>query len=213
MISAELRDLTASSWDAAVGHRFVDEIWRGELEPPVLRAYLVQDHVFVDAFVALMGAAVATAGRAESRLVHARQLGLVAGPENDFFVRAFDALDVPLTDRTEPSLREPTRGFLDLMGSARTSGDYAVCVAVLLVAEWLYLDWATRPDADAPADPLQREWIELHGGPAFQEWVTFLRAELDWAGPRLDDAGRDRVRAAFTRAVELELAFFEDAYR
>lgn len=213
VISAELRDLNAPTWNAAVGHRFVDEIWRGELEPTVLRTYLVQDHQFVDAFIALMGAAVATAGRPESRLVHARQLGLVAGPESDFFTRALDALDVPLTDRTDPALAEPTRGFLDLMGSARSSGDYAVCVAVLLVAEWLYLDWATRPDADAPDEPVQREWIELHRGPAFEEWVGFLRDELDWVAPRLDDAGRDRVRSAFTRAVELELAFFDATYR
>jgi len=212
MISAELRDLNASTWDAAVGHRFVEEIWRGEVSPTVLRAYLVQDHQFVDAFVALMGAAVATAGRAESRLVHARQLGVVAGPENDFFLRALDALDAPLTDRTEPALSEPTRGFLDLMESARSSGDYAICVAVLLVAEWLYLDWATRPDSDAPDEPLQREWIDLHRGPAFEEWVTFLRTELDWVAPRLDDDGRERVRTAFARAVELELAFFDAAY-
>lgn len=212
MISDELRDLTAATWDAAVGHRFVDEIGRGAVDPLVLRSYLVQDHVFVDAFIALMGAAVATAGRPESRLVHARQLGLVAGPESDFFVRALDALDVPLTDRTDPVLLGPTRGFLDLMDASRTSGDYAVCVAVLLVAEWLYLDWAGRVDADAPDEPLQREWVDLHRGPAFEEWVGFLRAELDWAAPRLDDAGRDRVRAAFTRAVELELAFFDAAY-
>jgi thiaminase/transcriptional activator TenA len=209
VISAELRDLNAPTWDAAVGHRFVDEIWRGDLDPAVLRAYLVQDHQFVDAFVALMGAAVATAGRPQSRLVHARQLGMVAGPESDFFTRALDALDVPLADHTGP---EP-RDFLALMDSARIGGDYAVCVAVLLVAEWLYLDWATRPEHDPPAEPIQREWIELHRGPAFEEWVGFLRGELDWVAPRLDDAGQERVRAAFTRAVELEPAFFDAAYR
>ena len=145
--SAQLRELTAPTWNAAVGHRFVDEIWRGEIDGDVLAAYLVQDHQFVDAFLALMGAAVASADRAEARVVHARQLGIIAGPENDFFARALDTLDVPLTDRTYPELQEPTSGFIALMDTARTSADYPSCLAVLLVAEWLYLDWATRPDA------------------------------------------------------------------
>src|SRR5690606_20857845 len=86
--SAQLRDLTGPTWDAAVGHRFVDEIWRGALDTEVLTTYFVQDHQFVDAFLALMGAAVAAADRADARVVHARQLGVVAGPENDFFARA-----------------------------------------------------------------------------------------------------------------------------
>jgi thiaminase/transcriptional activator TenA len=210
--SAQLRAATAGTWDAAVRHRFVEDIWRGAVPVPVLRTYLVQDHQFLDAFVALMGAAVAAADRAGPRIVHARRIGLVAGPENDYFARALDALDVPLTDRTDPELLPPTAGFLELMDSARRSADYARCVAVLLVAEWVYLDWATRPGADAPEDLLQREWIDLHRGPDFEGWVGFLRGELDRVAPQLDEPRRAQVEADFRAAAELELAFFDAAY-
>lgn len=210
--SDELRELNAAHWDAATGHRFVDELWRGEVAPGPLTRYLVQDHQFIDAFVALLGAAVAAAGSPEPRIVLARHLGLVAGPENDFFTRAFDALGVAPADRMQPELAEPTRGFIDLMDTARRSADYATCLAVLLVAEWLYSDWAARPGIEPPDDPIQREWIELHRGPAFEDLVAFLRAEFDRASAALDDAARARVRDAFSRAVDLELAFFDAAY-
>ena len=210
--SAQLRELTAPTWDAAVGHRFVDEIWRGEVDSDVLTTYLIQDHQFVDAFLALMGATVATADRAEARVVLARELGIIAGPENDFFARALDTLDVPLSERTYPELREPTSGFIALMDTARTSADYPSCLAVLLVAEWLYLDWATRPDATPPDEPLQHEWIALHSGAAFTAWVDFLREEFDRVTSGLDPAHRDRVQELFVRAVDLELAFFDAAY-
>jgi thiaminase/transcriptional activator TenA len=210
--SAQLRELTAPTWDAAVGHRFVDEIWRGEVDGEVLTTYLVQDHQFVDAFLALMGAAVAAADRPEARGVHARQLGIVAGPENDFFARALDTLDVPLAERTRPELSEPTRGFIELMDGARRSADYPSCLAVLLVAEWLYLDWATRDDATPPDEPLQAEWIALHSGRAFAAWVEFLRSEFDRVCAGLDPAHRERVQELFVRAVDLELAFFDAAY-
>jgi thiaminase/transcriptional activator TenA len=210
--SAQLRELTAPTWDAAVGHRFVDEIWRGAVDTDVLTTYLVQDHQFVDAFLALMGAAVASADRADARVVHARQLGIVAGPENDFFARALDTLDVPLTERTRPELFEPTRAFVDLMDDARRSADYASCLAVLLVAEWLYLEWATRPEETLPEEPVQAEWIALHSGRAFAGWVEFLRAEFDRVCADLAPAHRDRVQELFVRAVDLELAFFDAAY-
>ena len=211
-LSQELRELTGPTWDAAVGHRFVQEIWRGEVDPGVLATYFAQDHQFFDAFVALMGAAVASADSVRPRVVHARQLAVVAGPENDFFARALDALDVPLGDRTNPLLLAPTQGFIALMDEARSSADYPSCLAVLLVAEWLYLDWATRPDTTAPDEPIQREWIELHRGAAFEAWVAFLRDEFDRVTGGLDDAHGERVREMFTRAVDLELAFFEAAY-
>ena len=210
--SAQLRELTAATWDAAVGHRFVDEIWGGGVDADVLTTYLVQDHQFVDAFLALMGAAVASADRADARVVHARQLGIIAGPENDFFARALDALDVPLTERTHPELLEPTRDFVALMDDARRSADYASCLAVLLVAEWLYLEWASRPEETLPEEPIQAEWITLHSGRAFAGWVEFLRAEFDRVCAGLAPAHRDRVEELFVRAVDLELAFFDAAY-
>jgi thiaminase/transcriptional activator TenA len=205
--TGELRESSTTAWDAAVGHRFVDELWDGSVDRDVLRHYLEQDLQFVDAFVALLGAAVAHADRPAPRVRLARQLGLVAGPENDYFERSLDRLGGTST----PDRRAPTVGFVDLMGEARDAG-YAEALAVLLVAEWLYLDWATRPGATAPDDAVCREWIDLHRGIEFEEWVAFLRDELDRVADALAPERRKRVAALFVRAVDLELAFFDAAY-
>lgn len=205
-LAAELRAANTVSWDAAVGHPFVRQLWAGSLPRPVLVRYLVQDLRFVDGFLALMGAAVALADAPGPRLGHARQLAVVAGPEDDYFTRALDTLGVPAAERTDPELLAPTQGFLDLMARAR-AGSYADVLAVLTVAEWLYLDWADRPDP-APADPVLAEWVELHRGPAFTAWVGFLRGELDRVGATLPAPDRARAAALFAEAVDLELAFF-----
>jgi thiaminase/transcriptional activator TenA len=210
--SEKLRVEFGAVWDAAVGHRFVDELWDGSLDPTVLTRYLVQDFQFCDAFLALMGAAVASCDDPDARVVHARQVGLVAGDENDFFHSSFDALGVSTAERTAPELAEPTRGFVALMDGARHTADYGSCLAVLLVAEWLYLDWATRPNFTAPSDPIPREWIDLHRGADFEVWVAFLRAEFDRVNEGLDPAAAQRVSTFFGEAVGLELAFFDAAY-
>ena len=79
----------------------------------------------------------------------------------------------------------------------------------LVVAEWLYLDWAFRaPQAAAEQLRLHAEWITLHDNSNFREFVDFLRTELDRVGP----AHADQCRDFFSRAVARELSFFEAAY-
>ena len=52
------------------------------------------------------------------------------------------------------------------------------------------------------------EWITLHDNPNFRGFVDFLRTALDRVGP----AHADLCRDFFSRAVALELSFFEAAY-
>jgi hypothetical protein len=53
--------------------------------------------------------------------------------------------------------------------------DYAACLAVLTISEWLYLDWTSRAPDPLPAGPIAREWIKLHDNLPFAAWVAFLR--------------------------------------
>jgi thiaminase (transcriptional activator TenA) len=57
-------------------------------------------------------------------------------------------------------------------------------LSVLVVAEWLYLDWASRAPQPLPKNFVHAEWITLHDNPNFRGFVHFLRAELDRVGPR-----------------------------
>jgi thiaminase/transcriptional activator TenA len=210
--SDELRTAAARTWDAAVTHRFVDELWAGRLEPGPLGVHLIQESLVVDRLVALMGTTVAVCDLAESRLAHARRLGLLAGPPVAYLARAMDVLDVPLEERTRSEPLPATAELRDVLDATRLAGDHPSCLAVLLVTDWLRLDCATRPDAEPPTDPLTREWIELRRGAAFEGWVAFLRLEFDRVCAALDPDRRDALRALFTRTVERELAFLDGAY-
>ncbi|KGJ06405.1 thiaminase (transcriptional activator TenA) [Paracoccus halophilus] len=202
-----LRRENGANWSAAVTHRFVRELLDGSIPDAVMAGYLVQDHRFLDAFLTLLGAAIASADRFESRLVLGRFVGLVSGEENDYFLRAFEALGVSAGDRAAIPDAAATTGFKAIMREAAASGSYAAALAVLNVAEGLYLDWAMRARDPLPENFVHAEWIRLHDNPQFREFVAFLRAELDRVGP----AAADRARDFFGRAVALEVAFFDAA--
>ena len=101
-----------------------------------------------------------------------------------------------------------TEQFTGLFREAAQTRQYAAALAVLVVTEWLYQDWASRAPAKRPENVVHAEWIDLHDYPGFSQFVAFLRAELDRVGP----AHRDLVEEFFGRAVDIELAFFDAAY-
>jgi thiaminase/transcriptional activator TenA len=119
------------------------------------------------------------------------------------------ALEVPPTAPAAPE----TIAFQKLMDQARRSGRYEIMLSVLVVAEWIYLDWAT-PFRDRANDlPFWLgEWITLHSGDGFAQVVAYLRDQLDATWDTLDAATQMDVTETFTQAVLLECKFFDASW-
>ena len=174
-----------------------------------MAGYLQQDYLFVEGFVRLLASAVAHAPSLPDAVPGAQFLGLICGPENTYFLRALEALDVPQANETA----QETRAFQTLMDDARPLWPLRIMLSVLVVAEWIYLDWATPHEDKADALPFWLgEWITLHAGAGFAGVVAYLRAQLDAVWLDLDDAARADVQATFAKAVTLERAFFDAAW-
>lgn len=211
----QLRQSCITDWNACVQHRFVQEIFDGSLDDAVLRKYLVQDYQFINRFVALLGAAIASADVFAPRVVLSQFAGMVTSDENTYFLRSFDMLGVPEEQRLTPELTAPTKAFQQLMHEAAQSLNYANCMAVLAVAEGIYLDWADQPakkHLPMPERFEHAEWIVLHANDFFRGFVGWLRGELDRIGPTLDETQKAEATHYFRRAVKLERQFFDHVY-
>ncbi|GAA1136490.1 TenA family protein [Nesterenkonia lutea] len=209
--AGQLRLASAAEWDASVHHRFIDELFAGTVSDEVLARYLVQDYQFFDAFVAMLGACVATTDSKPARLRFAAQLGMLAADEDGYFQQTFAELGVPSSQITSPELAEPTKDFVAQMWEVAQSRDYADLLVVLVIAEWLYLDWGER-DLPLPAEPKHRDWIDLHRGDDFRAWTQFLIDELNRAAPPLESDDGARLSERWKRIVGIERAFFDAAY-
>jgi thiaminase/transcriptional activator TenA len=207
-----LKERAEPAWSAACGHRFTVEIADGSLEAAVFRRYLVQDYAFIETLATVLGFAIARAPGMDAKKRLTGFLAALTSDENDYFLRAFDAVGVGEGERTAPELAPVTRDFRDLMLAAAEAGTYEDLLAVIVPAEWIYLTWASGHADAAPSQLHYLEWIELHIDPAFADFVDWLRAELDAIGPDLDEARRREIEARFQRLVALEVAFFDQAY-
>lgn len=211
--SNDLISLCAEDWHAATSHPFCRDLASGVLPQWKMARYLIQDYTFIDGFVRLAASAIAHAPSLKDSVPLAQFLAVITGPENTYFLRSFEALGVSDADRAEVELWTVTGDFQALMNQAATSGDYARMMAVLVVAEWVYLSWATP--VNPPKDGLPfyfAEWITLHAGPGFDGVVSYLRGQLDGLWTGLDAEHRAEIEKVFRRAVLLERQFFDAAY-
>ncbi|WP_198319393.1 TenA family protein [Actinopolyspora erythraea] len=204
-----MRRRSEPDFGAVVAHPFTDALFEGAVPRERMRGYLVQDYQFVDLFLALLGAGMARADRHASRLRIAGGVAVLTGVEDDYFRRAFDALEVPERERNAPERDGATVAFRELLGDTAERGGYADVLTVLTVAEWSYLEWASRAPDRLPGDFVQAEWITLHNGPDFAEWVRWLRGELDRVAGELDERERARCLRLFQLATRYERDFFD----
>src|SRR6516165_1961122 len=143
-----MRAASEPVWSHAVQHRFVNELFAGAVPDAVMARYLIQDHRFLDSFLVLLGAVLASADTFAARLRFGRFIGTVSAEENTYFLPAFEAL-----------------GVTEIMREAADTRSYAAALSVLVVAEWLYLDWASRAPQPLPNNFVHAEWITLHDNP------------------------------------------------
>lgn len=207
-----LRSHVQETWDAATDHPFCRELAEGTLPKDKMRWYLVQDYKFIDQFVRLLATAIAHAPTLADGVPGAQFLGLVTSTENTYFLRSFEALGVSEADQMAAAA-PATLAFQSLMEEARHSGRYEKMLAVLVVAEWVYLSWAERYETYDPDLPFWfSEWIDLHCGAGFEGVVAYLRGQMDAVWPSLNDAQAEAATDMFHRAVSCELDFFNAAY-
>lgn len=204
-----LRIQAEADWDAATNHAFTNALVEGSLDPEKMAGYLQQDYQFIDGFVRLLASTVAHAPTLADGVPGTQFLGLICGSENTYFLRSMEALDIPTIATPAPE----TKAFQDLMHNARLSGRYELMLAVLVVAEWVYLEWASPFENRAENLPFWfGEWITLHSGVGFEGVVAYLRGQLDSVWEGLDQSARDEVQGMFLQAVEFERAFFDAAW-
>jgi thiaminase/transcriptional activator TenA len=211
-LSAWLKKQTQPTWNDTVTHQFTTDLGTATLETTVFTHYLLQDYAFINALVSAFGFAVGQAPTITAKRHLIDFLDTLTDEENTYFERTFAALEIPAKTYENPPLHDVTNSLIDLLGRATRQGGYVETLAVLVPAEWIYHEWATRITTPPDEPFYYREWIELHDNDEFNNFVTWLRSELDTAGTPIHPQAKQTVSELFARTVELEAAFFDAAY-
>ncbi|MGY4752247.1 TenA family protein [Pannonibacter sp. Q-1] len=210
--SDQLVQAAGADWTAATEHPFTHAIGSGTMPRDAYVRYLIEDYTFITDLASVIGYLVAKAPDMAAKRPYAAFLALLTSNENDYFIRSFAALDVAPEIYLEAAQGPVTRAFASLLLEA-AEASYEEGLACLLCAEWVYLTWGAREARKPrPADFWLAEWINLHAGPGFEGFVSFLRDEMDRTAARLTETERSRATERFVHMCALEKSFFDAAW-
>ena len=212
LFSEDLRADCGPDWRAATEHKFVYELANDQISDEAYARYLVLDYAFLDILVSHVGQAVTAAPSMIEKRRYADFLGVLTGGEDDYFLRSFAAMGIAEDVWRQPISHPVLSGFRDVMLGQQGDLNYGKVLGVLLAVEWVYLTWAKSVANHAPARFYLKEWIDLHTDPGFEDFVNWMRSEMDSLGAEMSTSERQDVHDVFNRAMELEVAFFDAAY-
>ncbi|MFW6195182.1 MAG: TenA family protein, partial [Chloroflexota bacterium] len=163
-VTDDLRKTHRDLWEQAAWHPFIQELGDGSLPLEKFRRYFLQDYVFVKDLVAVLGLAIAKAPDMDSSgKISEFQAGIL-GSEDDLFLRAFKALEVPEQSYRDITVLPTTTAFGDFLVRNAYEGVFEHICCMLYVTEGVYMDWGTRlkKAGASPSTPFYQEWIDIH---------------------------------------------------
>ncbi len=210
-LSERLRAANQGAWNAMQAHRFVREIEADALPRAVFGRYLIFENAFVETAILIFGHALLKAPDLVARRWLCGVLHGLGDAQLAYFDRAFDTLGIA-TRAASGSLPAAVAAFDRGMLGVAATGAYLDILTIMLAAEWMYATWCGRANLRPISDPLIAEWVRLHAEPDFLAQADWLRAQVDAAGPNLDEATFHSLSNLFGYALLLEIDFHSAPY-
>jgi len=212
-LAAALWRANADLAAAAAAHPFVRGLGDGTLAREQFQRYVAQDAYFLESFARAYALGLARCPDREGIWAF---FELLAGVQDELRLHAgyaarwgvVPAATVPgPVGPGSPTPSEATLNYTDfLLATAATAGVGELCAAMApCMRLYAHLGQALAPSGDRDDNPYA-EWVRTYADPAFEALALRLEGLLDryaLDGPT--------VRAAYRRAMALELAFFEAA--
>lgn len=201
-LSARLWEANADIVAEVLDNAFVRGIADGSLERNLFAGYVAQDAFFLESFARAYASALVRSPDTTSLLTFA---DLLTGVREELGLHASYAAQWDI-DMAGVQPAAATLAYTEfLLATASTAGLGVICAAMTPCMR-LYAHIGSTLDADAAGPYAQ--WVKTYADPGFDEVATLLERLLDQHGQ-----DTPAVRAAYRRAMRLELEFFTAAYR
>ena len=193
---ADNSDLAAE----ALAHPFVCHLGDGSLAREIFAGYVAQDAFFLESFARAYALALARSSNTPTLLALA---DLLAGVREELGLHASYAARWGI-DMAGVQPVSATLAYTEFLLATAATGGLGMVFAAMTPCMRLYAWLGATLDASAAGPYAQ--WVQTYADPNFEVSATLLERLLD---EQANDT--PAVRAAYRRAMRLELAFFDAA--
>ena len=201
-LAAELWTANADLAAEALAHPFVTGVGDGTLPRAVFAGYVAQDAFFLESFARAYAVGIA---HSPDRATLDTFADLLAGVREELALHAGYAarwgIDLVGVDPLPATL-----AYTDFLLSTAFLGGITLTAAAMTPCVRLYAHLGRSLSAETAGD--YAEWVTTYADPGFEELAVTLERLLDQHASDVP-----AVRTAYRRAMQLEVGFFEAAWR
>lgn len=215
----------AGLFQESITTALTNELCRGTLPNYKLYTYLNQDLKFFQKGLNVFGKVLAYCDEPRAAITLGKQIGFISNDENDYFFASFNQIEsesLPELQSKIPAILEnntfelpEVKQYNDFLTYLIYKSDsYVELITFLYLMEKVYLEWANH-NIHAKVIPQDlpykyNEWVVLHSGEEFTNWVEFLKQEVLRVVKTPDQ--EQICENTFLKALKLEISFFNACY-
>ena len=201
-LAAELWTANADLAAEALAHPFVAGLGDGTLPRAVFAGYVAQDAFFLESFARAYAVGIA---HSPDRATLDTFADLLAGVREELALHAGYAARWGI-DLVGVEPLPATLAYTDFLLSTAFLGGITLTAAAMTPCVRLYAHLGRSLSAETAGD--YAEWVATYADPGFEELAVTLERLLDQHASDVP-----AVRTAYRRAMQLEVGFFEAAWR
>ena len=201
-LAAELWRANADLAAEALAHPFVTGVGDGTLPRAVFAGYVAQDAFFLESFARAYAVGIA---HSPDRATLDTFADLLAGVREELALHAGYAARWGI-DLVGVEPLPATLAYTDFLLSTAFLGGITLTAAAMTPCVRLYAHLGRSLSAETAGD--YAEWVATYADPGFEELAVTLERLLDQHASDVP-----AVRTAYRRAMQLEVGFFEAAWR
>ncbi|OBF93751.1 TenA family transcriptional regulator [Mycobacterium sp. 852002-51152_SCH6134967] len=201
-LAAQLWTENADVVAEVLANPFVRGIGDGSLDRDLFAGYIAQDAFFLESFARAYGLALSRSADTATLLTFA---DLLAGVREELGLHASYAASWGI-DMAGVEPAAATLAYTEFLLATAATADVGVVCAAMTPCMRLYAHVGVTLDADTAGPYAQ--WVQTYADPGFDEVASLLERLLDRQAVDVSAA-----RVAYRRAMRLELAFFDAAFK
>ncbi len=201
-LAAELWTANADLAAEALAHPFVTGVGDGTLPRAVFAGYVAQDAFFLESFARAYAVGIA---HSPDRATLDTFADLLAGVREELALHAGYAARWGI-DLVGVEPLPATLAYTDFLLSTAFLGGITLTAAAMTPCVRLYAHLGRSLSPESAGD--YAEWVTTYADPGFEELAVTLERLLDQHASDVP-----AVRTAYRRAMQLEVGFFEAAWR
>ena len=211
--SREAWSRNAGLYEAIRTMPFNAELAAGVLSEARFRHYITQDAHYLVGFGRALALAAAKAPTPDRivQFAKAAEVGIVV--ERALHGSFFEQFGITPDAFARTPLSPTCHHYVFFLLATAYAEPYEVVLGALLPCFWIYAEVGRDIHARAAKPNPYQAWIDTYAGEEFHLAVRAVIEATDEVAQAASPALRERMHEAFTRATQLEWAFWDAAYR